>query len=360
MISYNLVASQLLVQLLRLTGQYEQALVRLDKLTQRYRLETSVIQQKAEIHILLGERQNAINKLNILFGFWQDDENSLVALSKLQIRANDIAGARKSIDRAKQLAPKSDRVRFADTKLAIYEQDFRATDKQLAKLKKGHEQHSQVKALAADVATGKGQLDKAQSLYLQAFKLNINNGMALVKAYNLALKGIQKDMFEQLLIQALEQQQSNFYYRNLLADFLLLEQRYTEAKQHYLRLVKIKSLPNRADVLNNLAYVSMQDDLDSALQFAKQANELKPNSAQILDTLGWIMANKAQYDEALIALRQAQMINARDPAIRYHLGFTLHKLGRIAEAIAELQYAANSESDFSERGAAENLLASLN
>jgi len=356
---YNLAANHFLIDLLRLTGQYEQALAQLEKLTQQYRLDTSIIQQKAEIYILLGEKKLAVAQLKILFGFWRDNESSLLSLSKLQIRARDFSGARKTIDRTKELSPKSSKVQYADTKLALYESNFKTADQQLAKLNKSHKQNSQIKTLAGDVAIAKQQLEQGQLLYLQAFKLDTNNSMALVKSYNLAIKGFQPDLFEQYLIQALNKQENNFYFRNLLADYFLITHRYPEAKQHYLRIVNNASLPNKASVLNNLAFAIMHDDLDAALRFAQQANDLKPNSAQILDTLGWIMANNREYDSAVVSLRQAQSINASDPEIRYHLGFALHKLGRIDDAISELEYAVNTPNPFANKLAAKELLAQL-
>lgn len=356
---YNLEATQFLVQLYRLTGQYEQALSRLDRLTRRYRLDTSVLQQKAEIFILLGERQNAINKLNVLFGFWRDDLANLISLANLQMRAKDYTGAQKSLDRAHKLDPKSDQVKYVQAKLALYTQDFSTAEKQLASLAKNHQDDSQLKALAGDTAIKQKQFEKAQLLYLQAFQLDMTNGVALVKAYHLALRGVAKESFEQHVIQGLDKYPSNFHYRNLLADYLLLNKRYGEAKMHYLRIVNLEPLPNRADVLNNLAYISLNDDLDAALSFAQKANQLKPNSAPILDTLGWALAKKSQFEQALAALRQAHIIDSQDPAIRYHLGFTLHQLGRTSEAISELKFAVGAPQAFNEKEEAQKLLLSL-
>ncbi|NQY50997.1 MAG: PEP-CTERM system TPR-repeat protein PrsT, partial [Colwellia sp.] len=356
----NIAAQEMLMVLLKSTGKYEQALVILNRLLRHEYLAPDYIKKRAEIYLLLGDKALAKKQFNILYGLWYDDAKHLIILTNLQRRSNDLAGARASINRALNIAPNKNAVKYADAKLSIYEQDLAQASKKIASLKGDNKANSRILMLEGDLQLVNKQIGKAQASYLYAFRLNNNNGMALAKAYNLAIKGVKKDIFEQQLVEALNKQPRNFYYRNILADFLLLEQRYSEAKQHYTTLIKTAKLPNKADVLNNLAHVSMQDDLDAAQQFSQQASELKPRSAAILDTYGWVLAKQKSYKQALKILREAQSMNGRDPSIRYHLGYTLHHLGRSAEAVNELQISTNYKNNFTEKKAAQALLAKIN
>jgi Flp pilus assembly protein TadD len=100
----------------------------------------------------------------------------------------------------------------------------------------------------------------------------------------------------------------------------------------------------------------MRDNLDEAFGYSQRATELNANSANIMDTYGWLLAKKEQYQEALRALRVAYTIKSIDPYIRYHLGYVLNKLGRKDEAILELQTALATADEFTEKDAAQELL----
>lgn len=355
----NKAANEMLVALFKLTGQYEQALNKLNGLLYYDRLASHYIRIKAEIFIALGDAKQANKQFSILFDLWRDDAPNLVVLSRLQRRAKNLNGARVSIDRALKVAPQLNTVIYADAKLSLYEKELSGTMRKIASLKKTAKNSSKVIMLEGDMFLSNKQAKKAQMSYLKAFSLNNNNGMVIAKSYNLAIAGFLPEQFEQALIQALLKQKHNFLYRNLLADYFLLNKRYVEARQEYLQIKDNAKLPNKADVLNNLAYASMHEDLSSAAGFAKEASELKPNSATILDTYGWILSKQNQYEQSLGILRQANAVNASDPAIQFHLGYTLARLGRTNEAIELIKQSLTSNILFDGKKQAEQLLASL-
>ena len=59
--------------------------------------------------------------------------------------------------------------------------------------------------------------------------------------------------------------------------------------------------PPRASALNGLAYAQAlaNDELDEALANVNQALELKPNEAALLDTRGFVLYRRGEYEEAL-------------------------------------------------------------
>jgi len=355
----NITAQELLVMLLKLTGQYEQALDLINKLIKQDRLSANYIKTKAELLIALREFEQIPKQFNILSNLWNEDFTQLVALSRLQRAARDMVGARKSIDRAIALSPRSKMVQFADAKLSIYEQSDRSTEKKLANLKKQFPKNSQVTALQGDLLLAQNKAKKAQEAYLLAFKQDQKNGMAIVKAYELANKGFRSEEFETALLTSLTKYPNNFYYRNLLADYYLLAKRNTEAQSQYLLIKDVANLPNKAEVLNNLAVATIEGDLATAERYAKQASELKPSSGEILDTYGWVLAKQKLYAKALAVLRQARSLNANDPNISYHLGYTLNYLNRKKEAIVALEKAINSDQYFEGKAEAERFLSSI-
>ena len=158
---------------------------------------------------------------------------------------------------------------------------------------------------------------------------------------------------------ALKQNPNNALLRNLLGDFYTNTNKFESAKPHYELLLKLKDYPIKAYIYNNLSNIAIETNIVEAEEYILKALELDNNSASILDTQGWIMSKQAKYEAALTVLRRAFSIDSEDPAIRYHLAFTLHKLGRNDEARRELLIAVASEKKFRERDMAQQLLKSI-
>ena len=93
--------------------------------------------------------------------------------------------------------------------------------------------------------------------------------------------------------------------------------------------------PKSADSLNYLAYTYAihKINLKEAEKLAKKALNIKPSSAAITDTLGWIYYQMANYEEALNVLREAYRMNkGEEPEIVYHLAMAYLKSGDIKNA----------------------------
>lgn len=105
--------------------------------------------------------------------------------------------------------------------------------------------------------------------------------------------------------------------------------------------------PNHADALNYLAYTWAEqgENLEEALAMAEKADELKPDSGYIIDTLGWIHHRLGNDKKALTALERAVPLSGGDPVVLDHLGDVLMNLGRHKEALKTYRKAL--ESDFS-------------
>jgi putative PEP-CTERM system TPR-repeat lipoprotein len=355
----NIKSREMLLTILQLSGEYQQALSIINGLLKNQPLAPDYLTKQAEIYIALKEPAKAQGQLELLYHKWIDEPDKLVQLAKLQYRADDMTGARKSIDRALEIAPELQAAQLGDIELSIKSHDVPGAEAKVSAIKSRTPGDTKVILIEAELQLLKRQFGQAQVIYARAFAMDMSNGMVLVKMYNLASLGYRPALFEKQIINALEQQPGNSYYRNLYADYLMLNRRFGEAREHYLIIRDIEDFPNRANLLNNLAISSMGDDLELASQSALEALQLKPNSASILDTYGWILANQEQYEEALDVLRKAQAISATDPSIRYHLGYTLYKIGRTREGIKEIEQAVTSERTFWGREDARKMLTSL-
>ena len=118
---------------------------------------------------------------------------------------------------------------------------------------------------------------------------------------------------------------------------------------------------NRNDpvVLNNLAWIYHQQGDSRALGLAMKAYAADKNSAQILDTLGWISLTSANPQDGLDYLRLASAMAPRSTQIRYHLAVALAKNGRAVEAKSVLNEMLSGHGAFPELANARKLLATL-
>ena len=93
--------------------------------------------------------------------------------------------------------------------------------------------------------------------------------------------------------------------------------------------------PDNATGLNNYAYylALKKVQLDKALGIIQYAVSLQPNNAIYLDTFGFVLFQKKQYQNALVQLEIAAGIMQTDQEIWEHLGDTYFMLGNEAKAL---------------------------
>lgn len=96
--------------------------------------------------------------------------------------------------------------------------------------------------------------------------------------------------------------------------------------------------PRDAHALNAYGYTlaERRNDYAAALPFVQRAHQIEPDSAPILDSLGWIELRLGREDSALAILRKAWAL-LKDAEIAAHLGEALWLGGRQDEARAVWQ-----------------------
>jgi putative PEP-CTERM system TPR-repeat lipoprotein len=148
---------------------------------------------------------------------------------------------------------------------------------------------------------------------------------------------------EAALDKMLQQPKPDLRIEAALTDLLVMEGRWEEAEPALTEI--LRKIPRSPAHLNNRAIVRLQlGRLADAEKDALAAIALEPDSANIQDTLGWILVESGRPGEALPYVREAAARRGSDPSIRYHLAATLAALGREREALTEL-YALRERGD---------------
>ncbi len=101
---------------------------------------------------------------------------------------------------------------------------------------------------------------------------------------------------------------------------------------HYRAALRIDS--THVFALNNFAYnlATRRDHLNEALELARRAVRLQPDSPSLQDTLGWVLFQLDRPDEAHPYLARAVDAAPDNPTILEHLGDVEERLGRLDSA----------------------------
>ena len=93
--------------------------------------------------------------------------------------------------------------------------------------------------------------------------------------------------------------------------------------------------PKNAYALNNYAYyLSLRKEkLDKADSMSYLSLQIEPNSASYLDTYGWILYQKKDYQKAKNYIEQSLTISPNSGEVLEHYGDILYRLGEKTEAI---------------------------
>ncbi|MBI1186309.1 MAG: tetratricopeptide repeat protein [Alphaproteobacteria bacterium] len=116
--------------------------------------------------------------------------------------------------------------------------------------------------------------------------------------------------------------------------------------------------PNQPEALNYLGYswVNRGERLEEGLALIERAVQMRPQSAQIIDSLGWAHYQLGQYDTAIGHLERAVELEPTDPTLNDHLGDALWRLGRRTEARFQWRRALSLDPKPGQRAAIERKL----
>lgn len=357
--SENVQALELLSGIYQQKDQLVAAVRQLNKLTKLSPQNIVYHFQKAELYLKQKNDDGLKGELREIESLAEGNHQHLFVLSNLLLRANEPHGAKRIIMKAMELAPDNLRYSIEYAKLLLLFKDWEKIESLLVQLNKKYPANANIKLFEGDVALAQNNSLLAAQKYSLALQLDSNFNQALINFYQITLQGVALDLFDKQINNLLEKSPNNALIRNLLGDFYVNQHKFELAKPHYELLLKIKDYSIKPYIYNNLSNIALETDINEAEMYIQKALELEENSASILDTSGWIKAKQAKYEEALTILRRAFSIDSKDAAIRYHLAYTLHKLGRNQEARKELLEALSSEKNFYEREQAQKLLDSL-
>lgn len=120
---------------------------------------------------------------------------------------------------------------------------------------------------------------------------------------------------------------------------------FSEGKDQYKKALELD--PNSQLIKNNFAYrlANEKMDLDLAESLIAQVVLRAPSESQFLDTYGWVLFQKGEYEKAKSEFESAYAYNTKDEVILEHLGDVYFKLNDVEKAILWWEKAKAIESN---------------
>ncbi|MCX6545025.1 MAG: tetratricopeptide repeat protein [Acidobacteria bacterium] len=243
----------------------------------------------------------------------------------LQGRKGDMAGARKSFERALQIDPAS-----LDALGGLVALDFNAkkpadararVDAALAKTP----DNAPLLILAARTYGSAGDMTKAEQALVKIIEVDPSNLQAYGMLGQLYVSQNKLDQAKARFEDIVARQPKSVAAQTMIGMIYSTQGKNAEARKSY---EKILDLDPRAPVAaNNLAWMmaDANENLDVALQLAKTAKSVIPNSPDVDDTLGWIYYKKGLNTLAITSFRDALAKAPTNAAYHYRLGLAYLK-----------------------------------
>jgi cellulose synthase operon protein C len=344
-----------LVEFLLRTSQLEAAREATKRLTSKAPEALPVLMVLARTSLASGDPATARATLTRATTLANFDAPVQLQIAMMQLTAGSLPGAAHSLEKAL-----TERPNFLPAEALMTEVELRQGDAPkaeararqiIAKYPKSGAGH----ALLGDIAMSRQQPAAALAAFRQAHLLE-QSTESLLRVHKSMVRADPAGA-TQLAEQWLRARPRDTAVRRVLADGYARAGNLAAARAAYEAIIRTQ--PDDAESLNNLAQVLILSNDPGAQKMAESALQKQPGAAHIIGTTGWAAHKAGQDDRALQLLRDARLRDPNNPDTRYYLGAVLASVGRNTEAKDELQAALKVSRDFATAREAEKLLASL-
>ncbi len=280
-------------------GQRPQALATYTALLAKTPHSPEATVRLGDVHAALGDAPAAEAAYAKAMAMSPDFPGAVAALVRLQARAGRGVEALKLAETWRQRAPKSPL---------------------------GHE-------LRGDVLALQNQFAQAAQAYDAAYALAPSGNLAVRHHGASRRAGAQADGSR--LQQWLGQHPLDMDTRQYLADQQLRAGELAKAGENYRKVIEAR--PGNASAMNNLANAYLLQKDPRSLATAQAALALRPNDANIMDTVGQALTESGAAAQALPVLRKAVSLNPDVADYRVHLALALARSGEKQAARDEVK-----------------------
>ena len=199
--------------------------------------------------------------------------------------------------------------------------------------------------LEGDIYLDRKQYKQARQLYKKALLEN-DNRKVLYKLYLAYRRDGKNNDGMNALKSWVEKHPTDITVLFDLANLRVESGETATAIKLYRKLLEL----NQAHIgaLNNLANVYIDTDPSLALEYAKKAIALQPDSAALQDTLGWVYYKQGRNKALALEYIEKASKRSADPSIKYHLAVLHEEMGKKDSARLILEKLTSSNKKFPE------------
>ena len=368
---------ELRVRVLAATGQFEEALSLLNSILDMDTSPTSLLIEKAAMHLQLGDATLAERTLLDALEKHPLDEGIYTALFEFYDSSHAGPDAVRQYQRLMQrvlnMIPQSRIARLKLAEVHMVQGQYEKSEALLLELLEENDQDIPVLSQLLEVYRGSSnrekeldvterlllleppstrrvwalalvyretsRLDKAVDVLkdaLDAGSDKVEDPILLVRLLWLIMldmdRGVEAEQELALIIERFPDHAANLWYE--LA--VLIDRCGDKARSEATLIELLERYPDHALANNNLGYIwtVQHKHLEKAMAMIEKAVDKEPHNAAYLDSLGWVYYKLGKFEDAEVRLRQSRNENGGEyPVIVDHLGDTLYRLGRDEEAL---------------------------
>jgi cellulose synthase operon protein C len=271
----------------------------------------------------MGKKSDAVATYKRLVTLAPRVPGSEILLGDALFAIGDRAGANAALSTAVNLAKTSADVRQAQINLLFAEKDANGAITS-AQAYRDDNPGTPADVLLGDTLVRAGRRAQAIEVYQKSFSTNPTDVALLKIAENSVANGDAKSAKDALSSWIANHPQDNAV-RLAYASLLMQVGDNEDAIGEFRELVK--NDPNNVPALNNLAWLTRNQDPMDAMALSTKAVSLAPNSAQVIDTFAWLKLKQGKAAESLLLLKRAHDLSPNDGEISYHLVLSLDAAG---------------------------------
>lgn len=310
----------------------------------------------AKANRLNGKVDEAFALLEELNNDFPKSENILIELSSALVNKQRIDEGIEKLEEVLELNPKNQQALLGLINLRIRTSDFSITEELISTLEQYYPDKSSLYMSRGDLEYARQDYLAAIGFYKQAMEKQGSN-VVMFRLYEAYRSANDEQNAKAVLDNWVEQHPQDTKALNLSASTYQAQGDNEKAIVLYEKTLLDKN--NDVIALNNLAWLYYLKEDPKALEYAEKAYKLAPAVPEVMDTLGWILANQKQVERAIGLLNTASSKRPDLPAIAYHLAYALEKSGEKDKAVSILSKIIREHPDFDEREDAQKLLNQL-
>ena len=249
------------------------------------------------------------------------------ALGALQALEQNLTAARQSYERALQLHSRWVDALTAITALDLKQQHVARARARIDAALRAEPANADLLELGARVYRADGDLAATERTLRRLIEVDPRSAVAYSQLGEVFAAQRRLDAARGEFEEMARSNPKHFPAQMMVATILHAQNRLSEAATQYEQI--LDSHAHAAVAANNLAwiYADSRENLDYALDLAKQAVEWLPNRAEAHDTMGWVYYRKGLPSLAVAPFERSVARAPENPTYHYHLGLAYAEAG---------------------------------